>query len=424
MSTIPSPPLATTESLQAALLTPRGRGAVATIRIHGDHTLLDRETPPTFRAANGRRLSEQPFGRIVFGAWGREVSEDVVLCRIDPQTLEIHCHGGERAADRILRDWRHRGAEMVDGMRSATSAADLLEAEIGERLSRSVTWRTAEYLLSQAEGRLRAAVQRLATVAWTDAGRRQAAGWIQELLQWADFGIHLTQPWRVVVTGRPNVGKSSLINALLGYQRSIVFDQPGTTRDVVTAETAFDGWPVQLADTAGLRSAAESLEAMGIASARQHLAEADLVVHVVDVHEPEEDLDSNLFELPGGRSSLIVAHKCDLPDRWGAALPAGAQRVSSLTGAGILDLQQALVRRLVPDAPPVETPLPITPRQAAALRAAQAEIASESTESAFRDAVAELITGARREVRSMTKHPAQSLNQAHTAGIPRGRRIR
>ena len=85
------------------------------------------------------------------------------------------------------------------------------------------------------------------------ADLQAAAARIREWLAWEDFGLHLTRPWNVVLAGRPNVGKSSLINALLGYTRSIVFDQPGTTRDVVTAATAIDGWPIELSDTAGLR---------------------------------------------------------------------------------------------------------------------------------------------------------------------------
>jgi tRNA modification GTPase len=101
---------------------------------------------------------------------------------------------------------------------------------------------------------------------------------LDALLRWSEFGRHLTQPWQVVLTGVPNVGKSSLINRLLGYSRSIVYAEPGTTRDVVTAATAFDGWPVELSDTAGLRDAAGEIEAAGVERARRHLATADLAI--------------------------------------------------------------------------------------------------------------------------------------------------
>src|SRR5207244_11945531 len=81
----------------------------------------------------------------------------------------------------------------------------------------------------------------------------EAGRLLDELARYAGVGRHLTAPWRVAVAGAPNVGKSSLVNALAGYQRSVVAPTPGTTRDVVTALLAIDGWPVELADTAGLR---------------------------------------------------------------------------------------------------------------------------------------------------------------------------
>src|SRR6185503_7750192 len=104
------------------------------------------------------------------------------------------------------------------------------------------------------------------------------------LLALAEVGLHLTTPWRVVFAGPPNVGKSSLVNALLGYPRAIVYDQPGTTRDVLTASTAFDGWPFELRDTAGLRDgiSLDSVEVEGVARARAQIATADLVVFVHD----------------------------------------------------------------------------------------------------------------------------------------------
>ena len=102
------------------------------------------------------------------------------------------------------------------------------------------------------------------------------------LLARADLGRHLVRPWSVVLAGPVNVGKSSLINALAGYGRSIVHHAPGTTRDAVTAATAIDGWPVELCDTAGLRPAATPVERAGIERAQERLAQADLAVLVFD----------------------------------------------------------------------------------------------------------------------------------------------
>ena len=111
-----------------------------------------------------------------------------------------------------------------------------------------------------------------------------------EMLQFRDLGLHLTTPWRVVLAGAPNVGKSSLMNAIAGYQRAIVSPTPGTTRDVVTVTTAIDGWPVQLADTAGLRETQDELESAGVALADAAIGEADLVIVVSDA-SADSDVD-------------------------------------------------------------------------------------------------------------------------------------
>jgi len=213
---------------------------------------------------------------------------------------------------------------------------------------------------------------------------------VYSLLEWSDFGVHLSRPWSVVLTGRPNVGKSSLINALLGYRRAIVADQPGTTRDVVAGVTAFDGWPIELADTAGLRAAQESLEAGGIELARSKLATADLRVLLIDVGEPPQRDDETL--LASWPDALVVAHKADLPDRWEGRLPGGAIRVSSRTGAGLAELMAAIIRRIVPREPPPGTPLPVSLRQVSCLRELQSGLEAND-EDQYRVAARTLIQG-------------------------------
>ncbi len=384
-------------SLLATLMTPRGRGAVATIAIHGDHALVDREIGAIFRAANGRPISQQALGRIVFGKWGSEAAEDVVLCRIDAENLEIHCHGGETAAKRILEDWRKVRTEVIawDAMIHVTT--DLLDAELQTCLSRAATWRAAERLLQQADGRLQTAFESLQQRDWSVSGRKTAQATINDLLRWSEWGLHLTQPWKVVLTGRPNVGKSSLINALLGYARSIVFDQPGTTRDVVTAVTAFDGWPVELSDTAGLRDEAENLEAAGIERARKQMVDADLVVVVDDGEtrnegEAWEILKEQAFSLHLRRSPLLVANKSDVAGKWGSGVPASVQRVSAKTGAGVDKLQRAIMQQLVPKVPPDEIASPVTERQVECLRTALGAI-EQNDPAQFQLAVAALCGG-------------------------------
>jgi tRNA modification GTPase len=186
------------------------------------------------------------------------------------------------------------------------------------------------------------------------------------------LGLHLTRPWRVVVAGRPNAGKSSLVNALLAYSRSIVFDQPGTTRDLVTALTSYDGWPIELCDTAGLRETLEPLEAAGIDRARLTLANADLAIVLIDVSvAPTEEDQNMLVSLP---RAIAVAHKCDLPTYGDNTILDNCKTsplaVSSKTGEGVQTLWRTITDRLVPEVPALGTPLPVTPRQVALLERA------------------------------------------------------
>lgn len=368
--------------LSAALLTPVGRGAVATIRVEGDLSPLDRTAEPLFHAANGRPLSEQPLEKIAFGIWGRTdlaAGEEIVVCRVAQTALEIHCHGGDAAAWRIQRDLQNAGCELVDWRKQLEATTDAIEFEIADKLSHATTWRTADLLNEQASGLLRNAldglIPSLTLSEHYESGRpamTEVLAQLDELLSWAQFGLHLSQPWTVVLTGRPNVGKSSLINALLGYQRAIVFDQPGTTRDVVTAETAFDGWPVMLADTAGLRETTEELEAAGIALARQELQRADARLVLVDLSQPPTHEDEALLaEWP---DAIVIGHKCDIGNHWQSALPATAIRASSVTGEGIDAIQQRLVEQLVPRVPPPGTPVPISQRQVELLERARTRL--------------------------------------------------
>lgn len=382
----------------AACWTPQGRGAVATIRALGDDALWSRLSTRLFVAANGRGLCDQPIDRAIYGRWGSQTTEDVVVCRCDDRVLEIHCHGGEAASRRVLDDLEAVGFWIVSWTEMLAATEGRLQAECTEALARASTFRTASILLEQQSGALRRAIEGLANSSIPGAGaqtsgarsseRSEAARAIDELLRWSDFGLHLTRPWQVVLTGRPNVGKSSLINALLGYTRSIVYSEPGTTRDVVTAETAIDGWPVRLADTAGLRDAADPLESDGIERARATLREADCRLLLLDTSRPPHPLDIRLMaEWP---DALLVAHKCDLPCRWENMVPARALRVSSATGEGIDELVHAVGARLVSEAPPEGTPIPVAPRQVECLRAAKRALETGDS-TAFRARVLECL---------------------------------
>jgi tRNA modification GTPase len=167
-----------------------------------------------------------------------------------------------------------------------------------------------------------------------------------------------------VLAGRPNVGKSSLINALLGYARAIVFDEPGTTRDVLTAATALDGWPVELADTAGLHNTSDALEAAGVERARQQMAAADVLVLVFDLTQPWSAEEASLIE--EWSAAILVFNKCDLPEAPSPNRPTGL-RTSATTREGVEELIRRLAERLVPLPPPPSCAVPFTVRQVEAL---------------------------------------------------------
>ncbi len=347
----------------ASLWTPRGRGAVATIRVRADIRHWPGADSLPFRAVNGKPLSAAPTGRVIFGQWGADAAEDVVVCVIEEHTLEIHCHGGEAAATRILGDLANAGCLVTPWQEMVRITQGVLEAELLEALAHATTRRTAEIVLEQSNGLLRAKLESLES----EGDLASIEHRINALLRWADFGLHLTRPWKVVLAGRPNVGKSSLTNALLGYTRSIVFDQPGTTRDVVTATTAIDGWPIEFSDTAGLREGSEPLEAAGIERARDALAEADLQVVLIDISSPAGEDDRTL--LASFPQAIVVAHKCDLPALNGH-IARGWHPVSSKTGEGVEALIRAISARLVPEIPAAGTAMPVCERQVSLLHLA------------------------------------------------------
>lgn len=349
----------------AARLTPRGRGAVATIRIHGDLARLSESAPVPFAAASGTPLARLELDRVHFGHWGHKVPEEVVVCRHATDCYEIHCHGGDAASNRILDDLKSAGCRIADWNELDVSVAPVAR-DIAAALMRATTLRTAGILLEQQGGRLASAFDALkrnpnGDAAWPDSDRRQYAQQVDELLNWANFGMHLSQPYRVVLAGRPNAGKSSLINALMGFSRAIVFDEPGTTRDTIACETALDGWPVELCDTAGLRESVDRLEAAGIERTRERIAHADCLVLVCDRSRPPEHDDLAL--MTAYPRSVVVAHKCDLPDAWRERMPADALPVSSLTNEGVDALASRIVETLVPTVPSRETPVPVVRRQ-------------------------------------------------------------
>lgn len=310
---------------------------------------------PSFHSATGKKLADLPLGRIAFGRWGDATSgEEVVLCK-HPQAIEIHCHGGIAASAAICESLAKRGCNKRDATDwYAAEPTSLIASEAHHALSKAVTERAALVLLDQQTGALDRAID--ACLMALDSGDDAAA--LRQVKAIADrwpLGKQLSQPAVVALTGPPNVGKSSLINALVGYERAIVFDSPGTTRDAVTAVTAIDGWAVQLVDTAGLRTTQDDLEQAGIDLAQQTIATAELALVVNEAADwlqgepPATDFDGWLED----KQVLHVANKIDRLsprdcDRLATGQPTSLVLTSATDGTGIDELLEQITGAICP----------------------------------------------------------------------------
>ena len=172
---------------------------------------------------------------------------------------------------------------------------------------------------------------------------------MDELLRTADQGQILRRGIRAAIIGRPNAGKSSLLNQLLGRDRAIVSPIPGTTRDTIEETANIRGIPVVFIDTAGLRIARDEIEQEGIRRSRQSLQQAELILHVVDSSEPFTEEDKNYLAELDGKKRIVVLNKVDLPTRLIPPLmhdPQHSVPISCVTGQGIESLKDA-IRKLV-----------------------------------------------------------------------------
>lgn len=348
------------------VLTPEGRGAVSVLRVWGPGALevADR----AFRPDRGAGLAESPPRRLRLGRVGAGLGDEVVavVLSVDPPVVEIHSHGGPAAVSLVTEALTALGAEVESTRQSlADHSPSRLLAEAQVDLAAAVTLQPAEILLEQCQGALDAEL--LAVHDLIGSAPEQALARLDALLARGTLGCRLVSGWRVALAGRPNVGKSRLLNALAGYDRAIVDPTPGTTRDALTVRTAFGGWPVELWDTAGLRVAVEDVEAAGVALAKTLHAQADLVLLVLDRSEPLTDTDRDL--MLSLRAAIRVANKADLPARWPTA--DADVVVSAQEGTGIEALVEAVARRLVPEVPPPGAGVPFRPEHLEALAEAR-----------------------------------------------------
>jgi tRNA modification GTPase len=335
----------------AVLISPPGKGALAVLHVCGGGAkslitrLFGREPLPEPRVGplidEGIRLDEVVV-RMADGWTGEE-------------TVEVTCHGGTTVVERILEALAKGGALRVDAGELVergieTGALDRLRAEAWTLLPKALTELAALVLQDQAQGALSAAIAALSSP--RDAER---------LLATAPLGTALAIPRRVVLAGSPNVGKSTLFNALVHEERALVSALAGTTRDPVREVIAVDQVPIELVDTAGVDTPRDLLDQLSMERTHRVLREADVVLFIFDAEAGAQGPELRFLEALGHRRTILLVNKIDVGTRKPLleALP-----VSAKTGQGLDDLRRRLLRSLgvVPRHVPGE-PVVFTPRQ-------------------------------------------------------------
>jgi tRNA modification GTPase len=358
----------------ATLLTATGRGAIAVVRVSGPGSI--RLVDAVFRLNRGESLAQTAPGRIRLGHIGTGRGDEVVAVVADErvETVELQCHGGPAPVEMVMRALEQAGAERSNPASLVESCAgDSIAAAASLDLCQAPTLQTAQILLEQAEGALRREI--VGVIGRIDGNESLAPALhcLDDLIARSAIGLRLLTGWRVVITGRPNVGKSRLLNALAGFTRAIVDPTPGTTRDVVTLGIALEGWPIELADTAGLRRTCDPIEAEGIARSQREQSEADLNLLVLDRSKALQPMDRELVS--SANRAIFVANKSDLPASWQPDELSAQSRslviVSAERGDGIPDLCAEIVRSLVPNPPGPGAAVPFRPRHLEALKRAR-----------------------------------------------------
>ncbi|WP_181444685.1 tRNA uridine-5-carboxymethylaminomethyl(34) synthesis GTPase MnmE [Bacillus sp. 03113] len=338
----------------AAISTPMGEGAIAIVRLSGSDAFGIAEK--LFKSVNGHKIMQVPSHTIHYGhiidPKTNEVAEEVMISVMKgPKTftkedvIEINCHGGIVSVNRVLQLLLTNGARLAEPGEFTKRAflngrIDLSQAEAVMDLIRAKTDRAMNMALSQMEGRLSKLIRRLRqeileTLAHVEVNidypeyddveemthnlllekASLVQKEIQKLLQTSQQGRILREGLSTVIVGRPNVGKSSLLNSLVHENKAIVTDIPGTTRDVIEEYVNVRGVPLRLVDTAGIRETEDIVERIGVERSRQVLKEADLLLLVLNFADILTEEDENLFKAVEGMDVIVIVNKTDLPQQ-------------------------------------------------------------------------------------------------------------
>jgi tRNA modification GTPase len=363
----------------AAVITPSGEGGVAIVRVSGPDSLPIADA--LFRCA-GPPPSSRAAGTFVYGKVFdpiEEIDEALLLIWRAPRSytredvVEFQCHGGPLPASRILRACFEKGARAADPGEFTRRAflngrIDLVQAEAVMDLVRAHSDRARAAALQQLEGGLSKifdqvyddlmliAAQVEATLDFPEdelpasipekiiSEIHRIRSRVHELLRTWNEGHLLRDGALVVISGKPNAGKSTLLNALLGHDRAIVSNIPGTTRDSIEAEFLLEGIPLRLVDTAGLRDSEDFVEREGILRARKYIERADIHIHMLDMSCPDDSESLQTLTNLDPAKSILICNKMDLPTLFHVEQWPEVPRVQTVLeqNQGIPEVKQAL----------------------------------------------------------------------------------
>lgn len=360
----------------AAISTPQGSGGIAVIRISGDEAFCVTDRIFSFQGA--KRLFEVSPNTVVFGRIidenQKEIDQVLVSVFKAPHSftgedvVEISCHGGSLVAKQVLKTVLKAGASLAERGEFSKRAflngkMDLAQAEGIIDLISAKSEKGAYKAVFQMEGRLSKEILSVRESLLTLAAHLEAAAdfpeedipelsydvvcetlkdshkTIKKLLSTADYGKILRDGLPVAVIGKPNVGKSSILNYLSGEDRAIVTDIAGTTRDVIEEYVELDGIPIKLMDTAGIHQTEDVVEKIGVERSKMAANDASLILAVFDMSNPIDEKDKEILELIKDRNSVIVLNKSDLERKNDLE----GIEISAKNGTGMEELVQKIV---------------------------------------------------------------------------------
>ncbi|WWV73887.1 tRNA modification GTPase MnmE [Sporomusa ovata DSM 2662] len=377
----------TSDDTISAIATSIGEGGIGIVRVSGSKALVIADK--LFVSKAGKKLTDVLSHKVLYGDIidpdsGEKVDEVLLLIMRAPRSytcediIEVHCHGGPVPLQRVLALTMKAGARLAEpgeftkraflngrlDLAQAEAVIDIIRAKTDTSLKAAIgnlsgqlseQVKDLRYTILQMIAQLEAAIdfpeEDIEEAAANDVAKliQEADLQLSALLATAQTGRILREGLATVIIGKPNVGKSSLLNALLREKRAIVTDIPGTTRDIIEEYVNIRGVPLKIIDTAGIRETADVVEKMGVERARELVGQADLILVLLDSSAPLSSEDKAVLALLSGKKAIVLINKSDLPGQLESEEVEKytddrlVLRISVELGQGLAELEQVIV---------------------------------------------------------------------------------